>query len=417
MSTNVRKGLIAGGLALAGLIVLVMVFAYGGARAPKATLYSFVSDEGLSLEINGMDGGYDGFWCWPAKRLYGRLYGRRSGIGRLSLDLPASDGSNRSLEGRFLLFSGDIDAKLVERTDAQAASKAGGMDIRLKRARGTASAESVLESGAYSTRIDVLGREAAFAARLTGKAEASDGKGGRLPEAERGIFSEFSLSTVSPRTDALGPIFDEALRRGLESGAYAASLREAFAADILALHGPAVPARPLEFRERQFPVGRAGKYLSVATERYYFSGGAHGNTVTSFRAFDLQNGKTLLLREILATEVAASPVTEEKTTRAADATRGIETIAGLLHKEARRILKLAPGQPFTEAGFFEDALPLSEDWFACPAGLGFHYDRYELAAYARGDFYFVVPWAELAGIVDPGLTDAFAGAAIPLDTK
>ncbi|HBK58063.1 MAG TPA: hypothetical protein DDZ37_01615 [Spirochaetaceae bacterium] len=46
-------------------------------------------------------------------------------------------------------------------------------------------------------------------------------------------------------------------------------------------------------------------------------------------------------------------------------------------------------------GLFEPDIVPSEDVFICGSGIGFEYDRYQIAPWYMGEFIIVLPWSEL----------------------
>ena len=127
----------------------------------------------------------------------------------------------------------------------------------------------------------------------------------------------------------------------------------------------------------------------MLSERYVFNGGAHGNTTAVFDILDPERG-TVLESDDIFVEGWRDPVADK------------------IHKEALRLLSSSAtasindiDQSLVSYGFFEDRIPPASSVFLCKSGVGFHYDRYELAPYSAGDFTFILPWAELDGLLKP----------------
>ena len=51
---------------------------------------------------------------------------------------------------------------------------------------------------------------------------------------------------------------------------------------------------------------------------------------------------------------------------------------------------------------FEDTLALNDNWLVTPAGIGFCYEPYETACYARGIVEFTLPWEEIEQDIKTG---------------
>jgi hypothetical protein len=139
--------------------------------------------------------------------------------------------------------------------------------------------------------------------------------------------------------------------------------------------------------QRPFHLYSRNPFASLATETYIFQGGAHGITVTHFNTIDMGSGKLL---------------------EASDYFTGNwqDLLPGLIAEEAaRQLLDVAiPGKTanvatLTGYGLFENELPLPSGVFPCETGFGFHYNRYEIAPGAMGDFLFLLPYDKLEDIL------------------
>lgn len=119
-------------------------------------------------------------------------------------------------------------------------------------------------------------------------------------------------------------------------------------------------------------VYNSGNLLCVRFYQYSYTGGAHGNHWDTHVTFDLTTGNVVKLDDLF------SEGWEEPLTR-------------LVEKAIRRDYDIPADQPLSEALLFDDEFALNENWFLTPAGLGFSYVPYEIAAYAVG---FVQPVVE-----------------------
>lgn len=111
-----------------------------------------------------------------------------------------------------------------------------------------------------------------------------------------------------------------------------------------------------------------------------YTGGAHPNSLTSFRTFDTKTGEALELGKLLqpAFFKALPKIASDK----------LKEVEGLAENEA-----IGPdaGLSISPEEYEEDAL----NWFLTPQGLVIHFNPYQVAAYARGNVQFTVPYAEL----------------------
>jgi hypothetical protein len=124
-------------------------------------------------------------------------------------------------------------------------------------------------------------------------------------------------------------------------------------------------------------------FLTVEYNTWTYTGGAHGNYGSSYRSFDMESGQELLLEDLV------KPGYEKRW-------------AELGAAELRAQEGAKATAPLTEVGLFEDKLELNETWFLTPGGIGFSYDPYEIASYARGMVQFVLPWKDILQDLKPG---------------
>lgn len=124
-------------------------------------------------------------------------------------------------------------------------------------------------------------------------------------------------------------------------------------------------------------------FLTVEYNTWTYTGGAHGNYGSSYRSFDMESGQELLLEDLV------KPGYEKRWPE-----------LGAAELRAQEGAKAAT--PLTEVGLFEDKLELNETWFLTPGGIGFSYDPYEIASYARGMIQFVLPWKDILQDLKPG---------------
>lgn len=323
-------------------IIIIAAGCRGGSAgdgAPRTVAASLLRLEGSSrimIEAGIWDREIGGFWFWPGRGRYGRLRGTRGWLGRIDLSLIDAKGGEIHLAGRLLPLTGNT-LRSLDPADA---------------------------SGSFRN-LDTVFQGSGFAAY------------GR----------DLTVSAVTAPDRALAGTLDSLLRRGSSPRDHAFLLGEEYLRGKTGARPSGQPGATL--MERQYIAAVTGPFVSIATERYYFEGGAHGNTALSFLTLDSGSGRDAPG----ATAIDARDILPA----------GLDDPAFLeiLAKEARRALDLDPEAGFTKAGFFEDCLPPPSDFFVCGMGLGVQYDRYELAPYSFGDFLFIVPWERLEGIADP----------------
>jgi len=124
----------------------------------------------------------------------------------------------------------------------------------------------------------------------------------------------------------------------------------------------------------------SSKIIQYQFDHYAFLGGAHPNSFRSYYIFDAKTGQEKNIKLFVSDTLALLNKVEK-------AFRKLENIADTTNLEG--------------AGYF-----LSNHKFFLPANYAFtkegvflYYNPYEIAAYARGDISFTIPYKELEGII------------------
>jgi hypothetical protein len=118
--------------------------------------------------------------------------------------------------------------------------------------------------------------------------------------------------------------------------------------------------------------------LSLRLDMYSYTGGAHGNPFSLLRNYSLRSGKRWQLSDLFKS--------------------GFEPV---LKAQALKYLKLSYGgslrQDLSELGFLvnDQEFQLNEDFYLCPAGIGFVYSPYEIGPYAMGFAEFFIPFSKI----------------------
>jgi len=122
------------------------------------------------------------------------------------------------------------------------------------------------------------------------------------------------------------------------------------------------------------------KIIQYQFDHYAFLGGAHPNTFRSYYIFDTSSGQEKNIKSFISDSTA---------------------LLNKVEKAFRKLENLADTTNLEGAGYF-----LSNHKFFLPAnyaftkeGVFFYYNPYEIAAYARGDISFTIPYEDLKGIV------------------
>jgi hypothetical protein len=128
------------------------------------------------------------------------------------------------------------------------------------------------------------------------------------------------------------------------------------------------------------------RYITFAFSDYFYSGGAHGNSIYHYFTTDKETRKVLTLQSLF--------------NRSA-----LEDLIPLLEKYYLIEKGLKPGMSLKDAGLFENKI--SKNPGACyitDKGMGFLYNPYSIAPYSSGMIHIFIPYYELA----PILNKAFA---------
>lgn len=120
--------------------------------------------------------------------------------------------------------------------------------------------------------------------------------------------------------------------------------------------------------------------LALECFDYGFTGGAHGMPVSKFDVIDLKNGTTITLGDIFREEY-------------------LNDLRDILNSELRKKYALEPKTSLKEAGFFYHAIDPSDNFYITKDGMGFYYNRYEVAPYAMGSTDIFIPYNRLKRIM------------------
>jgi len=356
---------------LLGILLLSSLFISGridpgsGLSKRQGRLERYVSPEAgisLSLQLSGKDAW--GFLEWPEKSLYGFFNGGEEG---------------REIRA-FIGSAGASPLMMLSRV-----GRPGRLELRFSGGKGLEGSFGMILQAGPDPGLEI------FSGRLDAEAQALSPfreifrSLSVMREEGRASESSFHAAVIRGLARPEAALLNLALRRGLTPLEQARSQWKAFRERRSAL----VPVNrwPIEFIERHCLVSVFSSVWSIAAERYVFDGGAHGNTSLLVTMIDIKSGRILGADDIF---IAGW---EEK-------------VGPLLAAEASRLLAgtgkyKGPAQGFSlrEYGFFEDRIEPSSNIFLCESGVGFHYDRYQLAPYSEGDFTFVLPWKALEGLL------------------
>ncbi|WP_205512996.1 RsiV family protein [Longitalea arenae] len=122
--------------------------------------------------------------------------------------------------------------------------------------------------------------------------------------------------------------------------------------------------------------------LTISDFGYTDGGGAHGIYGTVYVCIDLINNRKLAITDVLDTLTCR------------------KNLHSLLVKKFRAAYKLKPDEKLSEV-LFADDIPLTDNFFLTSKGIGFHYNPYEVGAYALGNVQVYIPFKELSNCLNP----------------
>ena len=127
-----------------------------------------------------------------------------------------------------------------------------------------------------------------------------------------------------------------------------------------------------------------GSFLSYQFKVYSYMGGAHGNTVTTNRVFDMSSQNTVTLSNLF---------NEESLSVVADYLR--QALA--TQNDCQTVDELIQSGIFFSAGDIEP----NDNFLLDNKGLTWIYDPYEIAPYAYGPVTVSLSWNQLVDLIDP----------------
>lgn len=131
----------------------------------------------------------------------------------------------------------------------------------------------------------------------------------------------------------------------------------------------------------------AGNIISMACNRYEFTGGAHGMSTTRLIVWDMQKLRQMTLNDVF------KPGYED-------------TLRAALEKKLRQEYDIPEEVALNDREhglLFEKHLALSQNFYLTGKGIGFIYNPYEVAPYAAGPIELYIPFTELTSVMNPDL--------------
>lgn len=357
---------------IAGCEVVSPPFPKGFVRIPSKLDAWENQGEGFRLVLVSNNARVQGFFEWEAQGLYGRIVE------------AGADGNVRTLS----LGDGGMDGlrltAVVRGASVEVHYKPPALKEVTVRGKGLKAAESLrILAAQYTTQ-------------------------------EGGHSTSLRLQYLGARQKTQVHVFDEVLRRG-KSPYQMAAFRQAQqeSAPLNVYQGssgqpqPSIP--PLEYEEIEYPVFISDSVVSVATQHYLFNGGAHGAASTAFDVIDRKTGVRLGPGDIFSGDdwkTELSSLLKAELVRQSDF-RGVRGKAvsgtGVSGGHTGAGGNAQAQIDLRTLGFFEPDIKPSENIFVCGSGIGFEYDRYQIAPWYMGEFILVLPWSAVKPYLNPAL--------------
>jgi len=128
-------------------------------------------------------------------------------------------------------------------------------------------------------------------------------------------------------------------------------------------------------------INNEGALLCLQVETYAKTGLRDGARVKKYLVFDEKQNKVIKLNDLL--------IADKK-----------DQLENLLQEKIRNIYHIDETTPLTQAGFFNDSIAPTQNFYLHPGGLGFYYNVYEIAPAANGPSDLFIPWQQLHGLIN-----------------
>ena len=122
------------------------------------------------------------------------------------------------------------------------------------------------------------------------------------------------------------------------------------------------------------------RILCLQVETYAKTGQGEGSRVKKYLVFDIANNMVIKTKDLYTEDSKAQ-------------------LLDILQEKIRTHYHIAQETQLTEAGFFQDSIAPTANFYVHPGGLGFYYNVYEIAPFSNGPTDLFIPWKDLKGIL------------------
>lgn len=126
------------------------------------------------------------------------------------------------------------------------------------------------------------------------------------------------------------------------------------------------------------------RLLAMRQNWYNFTGGAHGNYGANYFVIDLEQGKRVVLDDIIQPKFR-------------------DEMGVILEQKVAERQGLAANETLQDIGIDTEAVKPTENFYLTHKGIGFYYAPYQIAPYAVGAIEVFVPFSECQSLLQEGI--------------
>lgn len=127
---------------------------------------------------------------------------------------------------------------------------------------------------------------------------------------------------------------------------------------------------------------KTSETYTLSTTSNGYEGGAHGYYDQRYDNYNTATHAKLTLDELFVSDYN-------------------QTLHRIAQAHYKSLTGLAPNQPLTDEGWFEDKFILAENFAITSRGLYFFYNQYEIKPYAAGSTEFMLPYSKIKSLINP----------------
>lgn len=130
-------------------------------------------------------------------------------------------------------------------------------------------------------------------------------------------------------------------------------------------------------------INNEASLLCLQFETYAKTGSRPGTNVRKYLVFDIKENKLLKLEDIFQEEQW-------------------KDLQIFLQKRLMDHYRISPQTSLTDAGFFQDTIPITSNFYIHHGGIGFYYNVFEVAPQSNGSTDIFIPWKDVLVLLREG---------------